>query len=296
MTQNTRRMLSIQAEPGRQKNAKALKRVLFYSFLVVVALTVIIPFLWIFSNGVRPNDEIGKFTDLSVSTFVPQQFTMGNYVRMFEQLDMVKIIFNTLLVALSVTLGSLLINAMTAYAFSRIPFFGKNLIFMIFISMLVLPIEILIITLYLTVSKLGLADSYLSLILPFLATPFGIFFMRQFFAGIPKDLDEAAVIDGCNHYNIFLRILLPLSKTPLLTLGLLVFMQQWDSFIVPVTLINSESKMVLQVALTRLSMGLYMTDYGVLYAGVSLSVIPIAIIYIIFQKHIVQSISTVGIK
>ena len=104
------------------------------------------------------------------------------------------------------------------------------------------------------------------------------------------------MLDGCGHFGIFWRILMPLSKTPLLTLGLLVFMQQWDSFIVPVTFINNESKMVLQVALTRLSMGLYMTDYGVLYAGVTLAIVPMALIYIVFQKNIVDSIAAVGIK
>lgn len=275
---------------------KTMNRSLYYAFLVFVALTVLIPFLWIFSNGIRPNEEIGKFTDFSIRTFLPERVTGENYARMFQQLDMLRIMVNTLLVALSVTVGSLLINALTAYAFSRIPFWGKGFVFMIFVSMLVLPIEILIITLYLTVTRLGLANSYLSLILPFLATPFGIFFMRQFFSNIPRALDEAAILDGCNHFGIFSRVLLPLSKTPLLTLGLLVFMQQWDSFIVPVTFINDESRMVLQVALTRLSMGLYMTDYGVLYAGVSLSILPIAMIYIVFQKHIVDSIAAVGIK
>ncbi len=292
----------MQSTPAFRKNSSGViwrrifNRTLFYAFLLFVSLTVLIPFLWIFSNGVRPNEEIGKFTNFSIRTFIPEQITGSNYARMFEQLDMVRIMINTLMVALSVTVGSLLINAMTAYAFSRIPFWGKGFVFMVFVSMLVLPIEILIIPLYLTVTRLGLANSYLSLILPFLATPFGIFFMRQFFTNIPRALDEAAILDGCNHFGIFSRVLLPLSKTPLLTLGLLVFMQQWDGFIVPVTFINDESRMVLQVALTRLSMGLYMTDYGVLYAGVSLSILPIAIIYIIFQKHIVDSIAAVGIK
>ncbi len=173
---------------------------------------------------------------------------------------------------------------------------GKGFIFMIFISMLMLPIEILIISLYLTLVDLKLSDTYISLILPFLASPFGIFFMRQFFSNVPKELDEAAILDGCGHFKIFSRIYMPLAKTPLLTLGLLVFLQQWDSFIVPVTFINDEGKMLLQVALTRLSMGLYTTDYGVLYAGVSLSIVPILIIYLIFQKHIVENIATTGLK
>lgn len=267
-----------------------------YLFLFVVSLVVILPYLWVLSNAFRPNAEIGQFTNLSWYTFFPQRFTIENYIRMFEQLPIPKIIFNTLLVAFSVTLGSLFINSLTAYSFARIPFKGKGIIFLVIISMLVLPIEVLIIPLYLTVVEMKISDSFASLILPFLATPFGIFFMRQFFSSLPRALDEAATIDGASHFTIFSKIYLPLAKTPIFTLGLLTFLQQWDSFIVPVTLINDESKMLLQVALTRLSMGLYMTDYGVLYAGVALSIVPILIIYLIFQKNIVENIAATGIK
>lgn len=281
---------------GAARRRRVLLQGLTYVFLAFVLLTVILPFAWVLSNAFRANDEIGKFTDFSLYTFWPKDFTMGNFFRMFQQLNMVQILLNTMLVALGVTLGSLFINALTAYAFARIRFAGKNVLFLVLISMLVLPIEILIIPLYLTVARLNLSDTYWALILPFLAAPFGIFFMRQFFSGIPRALDEAAILDGCGHFQIFSRIFIPLSKTPLFTLGLLVFMQQWDSFIVPVTLINDEAKMVLQVALTRLSMGLYMTDYGVLYAGVALSIVPMLIVYLLFQKNIVENIAAVGIK
>lgn len=267
-----------------------------YFFLFCVSLLVILPFVWVLGNAFRPNAEIGMHTNLSWYTFFPNQFTVENFTRMFEQLKIPEIIANTLFVGFSVTLGSLLINSITAYAFARIRFKGRGVIFLVIISMLVLPIEVLIIPLYLTVVKLGISDSFPSLILPFLATPFGIFFMRQFFSSLPIALDEAAIIDGAGHFTIFSRIYLPLAKTPLFTLGLLTFLQQWDSFIVPVTFINDERKMLLQVALTRLSMGLYMTDYGVLYAGVALSVVPILIIYLIFQKNIVENVAATGIK
>ena len=269
---------------------------LMYVFLIFVALLVVIPFVWVMSNGFRPNAEIGKFVDFSWHTFFPQTFTLINYVRMFEQLNMLRIITNTFMVAFAVTFGSLFINSLTGYAFARIDFKGKKTIFIIFLSMAVLPIEILIISLYLTIVDLGLSNTYASLILPFLASPFGIFFMRQFFSTVPKELDEAAILDGCGHYRIFAKIYIPLAKTSLFTLGLLVFLQQWDSFIVPVTFIGDESKMLLQVALTRLSMGLYMTDYGVLYAGVTLSIVPILILFLIFQKNIVENIATTGLK
>lgn len=278
------------------KTKNIILKTLTYAFLSFVALLVVIPFLWVISNGFRPNAEIGKFVNFSWNTFFPETFTLVNYVRMFEQLNMLRIITNTFLIAFAVTFGSLFINSLTGYAFARINFKGKKVIFIIFLSMMVLPIEILIISLYLTIVDLGLSNSYASLILPFIASPFGIFFMRQFFSTIPKELDEAAILDGCGHFRIFTKVYIPLAKTSLFTLGLLVFLQQWDSFIVPVTFIGDESKMLLQVALTRLSMGLYMTDYGVLYAGVTLSIVPILILFLIFQKNIVENIATTGLK
>lgn len=275
---------------------KRIALTFLYIFLVFVSLIVILPYIWVLGNAFRPNAEIGMYTELSWYTFFPNQFTVENFIKMFQQLSIPRILANTLIVAFSVTIGSLLINSITAYAFARINFKGKNAIFMVIISMLVLPIEILIIPLYLTIVKMGMSDSYMALILPFLATPFGIFFMRQFFSSLPIALDEAAIIDGAGHFRIFSGIYLPLAKTPILTLGLLTFLQQWDSFIVPVTLINDEKKMLLQVALTRLSMGLYTTDYGVLFAGIALSVVPILILYLIFQKNIVENIAATGIK
>lgn len=275
---------------------KRIALTFLYIFLVFVSLIVILPYIWVLGNAFRPNAEIGMYTELSWYTFFPNQFTVENFIKMFQQLSIPRILANTLIVAFSVTIGSLLINSITAYAFARINFKGKNAIFMVIISMLVLPIEILIIPLYLTIVKMGMSDSYMALILPFLATPFGIFFMRQFFSSLPIALDEAAIIDGAGHFRIFSGIYLPLAKTPILTLGLLTFLQQWDSFIVPVTLINDENKMLLQVALTRLSMGLYTTDYGVLFAGIALSVVPILILYLIFQKNIVENIAATGIK
>ncbi len=271
-------------------------RVLFYAFLTFFALIVFIPLVWVLGNALRPNGEIGQFTTLSYHTFVPQKFTTENFVNIFGQLNMVKVILNTVFVALMVTFGGLIINSMAAYAFARIQFTGKQAMFTLIISLLVLPIEILIIPLYLTITAVGLKNTFWSLILPFIATPFGIFYMRQFFLNTPRTLDEAAILDGSGHVGIFTRIYLPLAKTPLITLGLLAFLQQWDSFIVPVTFIDIESKMLLQVALTRLAIGLYANDYGILFAGVAISIIPMMILFLIFQQYIVESVASTGIK
>jgi ABC-type glycerol-3-phosphate transport system permease component len=269
---------------------------LFYLFLAFMSLIVLIPLVWVLGNALRPNGEIGMFTGLSANTFVPRRFTAENFVNIFGQLNMLGVISNTVFVAATVTAASLFVNGLAAYALARIGFAGKKIAFALIIALLVLPIEILIIPLYLTISAMGLKNSFASLILPFIATPFGIFFLRQFFMNIPRALDEAAILDGCGHFGIFRAICLPLSKTPLITLGLLSFLQQWDSFIVPVTFIDSESKMLLQVALTRLAIGLYANDYGVMFAGVAISVVPMLALFLFFQRHIVENFATAGIK
>lgn len=264
--------------------------------LVFFALTVIVPFIWVFSNAFRYNSEIGQFSGLNIYTFLPKKLTVDNFRRMFSGLNFLKIMGNTIFVALAVTFSSLFFNSMAAFSFARINFKGKKVIFIIMLATLIVPMEVLIVPLYMTVKDMRLINSLSSLIIPFMASSFGIFFMRQFFLDVPKELEEAAVIDGCSKFKIFFRIFLPLAKTPLITLGLLTFLQQWDSFIVPVTLINDESKMVLQVALTYLSMGIYSTDYGILFAGVVLALVPVLVVFLFLQKYIVENISATGIK
>jgi multiple sugar transport system permease protein len=269
---------------------------IYYVFLTFMAVVVWVPLAWVIGSAFRPNSEIGLFSGLTLHAFLPQRATAENFAHIFSQLDMWRIIGNTVFVAAAVTAGSLLINSLTAYAFAKINFSFKNAIFMIVLSMLVLPIEILIIPLYLTVNDMRMLDSFAALIIPFLAAPFGIFFMRQFFSNVPDALDDAAVLDGCGHFLVFSRIYMPISRTPLITLGLLTFMQQWDSFIVPVTFMFDEKKMLLQVAFTRLAIGLYANDYGVMFAGVVVAIVPIIALFLAFQKNIVESVASAGIK
>ncbi len=266
-----------------------------------MALLVLVPLAWVIGNALRPNGEIGVFTDLQWNTFVPQTFTLENFghifgADVFTGVTMLDVIGNTVFVAVFATLISLFVNAMAAYAFARINFLAKNLVFFLVVSLLVLPLEVLIIPLYLTVRDLGLKDSLFGLILIYSATPFGIFFLRQFFLNTPRTLDEAAILDGCGHFKIFSRIYLPLARTPLITLGLLAFMQQWDSYIAPVSLLETESKMLLQVALTRLAVGLYANDYGLMFAGVAVSIVPMVVLFLFFQRYIVENVATTGIK
>jgi len=275
---------------------QAVVHVLRLIVLMLLLTITIVPVVWGFSLAFRSNQEIVRMHGLSVHTFLPQTPTMMNYLKLFTMVDIPRVFMLTLFVSLSVTALNLAINALAAYAFAKIKFPGRDVIFSIILATLAIPVEILIIPLYRQIYQMGMMNSLVSLIIPFSASAFGIFFMRQFFLGIPKELEEAAYMDGCSRVSIFLKIMLPLSKAALITLGLQIFLQQWDSFLVPVTFISSKSKMLLQVAVNYIYSGLYFNDFGVLYAGMLIATIPIIFVFLFLQKYYVAGITSTGIK
>jgi multiple sugar transport system permease protein len=264
--------------------------------LGLLLLCVALPVLWGLSLAFRSNEEIVKIGGLSVRTFVPEAFTLDNFRRLFKAQDMVRSIALTLGVCAAVTGLSLFLNSLAAYAFARMDFPGKKLLFAVVIATMILPIEILIVPLYRVVKDVGLMNTLAALVLPFGATGFGIFFMRQFLAGVPRELDEAAVIDGCGRSGVFFRILLPLARTPLVTLGLIVFLQQWDGFLVPVTFISKKENMLLQVAINNLYAHIYFNDAALLFAGMVVGALPVIALFISLQKYYIAGISSSGIK
>lgn len=266
------------------------------AFLALLAILVLVPLLWGLSLAFRTNEEIVRMTGVSLHSFLPERVTLANFERLFKAVNMLRVFGVTLLVCLSVTFLSLLVNSAAAFAFARFTFAGRNIIFAIVLATMILPIEILIVPLYRTVKELGFMNSLAALILPFCATGFGIFFMRQFMAGIPRDLDEAAEIDGCNKLVVFSRIIVPLCRTALVTLGLIVFLQQWDNFLIPVTFISKKSLMLLQVAITDIYSHMFFTDTALLFAGIFVSAAPVIVIFVFLQRYYVMGITSTGIK
>lgn len=271
-------------------------RFLSYFILIFFVLVTIIPLGWGIGNAFRSNEELAAMSGLSANTFVPIKFTMVHFVTMFTNLNFVRILMNTFLISTVVMLGNLLFSSMAGYAFARLEFPGKRALFLIAIATLMVPLEVLIIPLYDSVRDYKMMDSYMALVIPFLVNGFGIFYMKQFISNLPKQLDEAAIIDGCNQANIFTRVILPLLKSAMITLGIIVFLQQWDSFIVPVTVMNSKEKMLLQVALQDLQFGLYSNDYGVMFAGIVVAALPVIILFLFLQKYYVEGITSSGLK
>lgn len=272
------------------------KNVVTYMILIVMVVIVLIPMMWGVGNAFRSNGELASMSGLNINTFIPKSFTVSNFVKMFTELNFARVMQNTIFVSLVVTVVSLIFNSMAAFAFARLNFPGKHILFICFLATLMVPIEVLIIPLYGTIRSLKMMDSFSALTIPFLANAFGIFYVRQFIMGIPRSLDEAAIIDGCNLFGVYRRIILPLLKAPMVTLGIIIFLQQWDSFIVPVTVISSKEKMMLQVALQDLQFGLYSNDYGVMFAGIVVAAVPIIIVFLFLQKYYVEGISSSGLK
>ncbi|MBF9016553.1 MULTISPECIES: carbohydrate ABC transporter permease [unclassified Oceanispirochaeta] len=266
------------------------------AILALLMLSVLLPMIWGFFLSFRSNEEIAGMSGLDIHSIIPEVFTFINYFNFFDQTNFPRVLVITLYVCSTVTVISLLINTMAAYAFAKLSFPGKDLIFSIILATLILPIELLIIPLYGQILKFGMVNKLSSLIIPFVASGFGIFYMRQFIKGIPVELEEAAYMDGCSRFVIFFRIVLPLCRTALVTLGVIIFLQQWDSFLVPVTFISSKEKRVLQVILTDLHSGVYFNDYGILYAGIVIASVPILLLFAFIQKYYMEGIASSGIK
>ncbi len=266
-----------------------------YVVFAIAAFIVLIPILWVLGNSFRITEEIGLHTDLNLKLFIPDTVTFDNYKTLFADYPFLRYMLNTVFVAVVVTAVSLLLNSMAAFAFARINFAGKNIIFPILLVTLIVPGEVMLLPSYLLIKNMGLMDNYLALILPALGGAFGIFYLRQSFLGIPKELEEAASIDGSGRLGIYFKIYLPLVRPHLITLGLMTFMGQWDGFIWPLTVLTTPDKYLIQVGLNYLT-GEHYSDWGAIFAGSMVCTLPIILIFICLQKYYIQGIASAGIK
>lgn len=263
-----------------------------YIVMSVLLLIVITPFIWMITGSLKTQGELLQ----SPPTWIPEAPTLDNFRRLFERLDFLHYFRNSSIVAIAVTVGNLLFCSMLGYALAHLNFPGKNIIFGAVLGTLMIPGLVVFIPQFVLVVNLGLANTLPALILPFLVGPFGVFLMRQFFLGIPRDLLEAARIDGASEMGIFFRIMLPLAGPALATLGILTFLGSWNNFLWPLVVASTEKTYTLPVALALVSTGQNQTDYGLLLAGACLVVLPILLVFLFFQRYFIQGIASTGIK
>jgi multiple sugar transport system permease protein len=267
-------------------------RIPLHLLLIVGAAIMGLPFIWMLASSFKPLDEIF----IRPPKLFPMAPTIQNYQTAFSTGDFLPAFINSFYIATLITVVSLLTCAMAAYAFARMRFRGNNVLFAIFLATMMVPVQLTIIPLYIILGQLRWIDTHLALIVPpALFNAFGVFLLRQYVRGIPLELEEAAAIDGASRVKIFTTMILPLLKTPMVALGIFVFLGQWNNFFYPLIFLNSENLFTLPLWVNQFK-GAYASDWGGLMAATSLAAVPFLIIFIVAQRQIVEGIALSGSK
>ncbi|WP_271629264.1 carbohydrate ABC transporter permease [Caldicellulosiruptor sp. DIB 104C] len=274
---------------GRRNTYGIGVKIVFYSICILWALVTLIPYLIAVITSLKPVEDVTKFSiDFSKLTF-------DSYRYITHEFPFLRWLFNSFVVAVAVTTGNILFNSMAAYALARLDFPFKKVVFYVIIGTMMIPGQVLLIPIYLILNRLGWIDSYKGLIIPWLVSAFYIFFMRQYFLTIPKDLEEAALIDGLSRFGIFFKIFLPLSLPALATQAIFIFVGNWNSFMWPSIIASSEELYTLPVGLNSFY-GQYYQFWNQVLAGAILLSLPTIIVFVLFQKYFVKGIVTSGLK
>jgi multiple sugar transport system permease protein len=260
--------------------------------LTVGFVAVVAPFVWMILGSFKGEGELRQ----APPTWWPQSPSLDNYRDLFSKQSFPRYFVNSTLVAVFVTTGNLLFCSMLGYALAKLNFRGKRVVFGLVMGTLMVPGMVTFVPLFVLVANLGLVDSYPGLILPFLVTPFGVFLMRQFIVTLPDDLLDAGRVDGAGELRIFRQIILPLCGPALATLGILTFLGSWNSFLWPLVVAQTQDHYTLPVALALFSTGQNQTNYGLLLAGATVVVLPILVVFLVFQRRFIEGIATTGIK
>ncbi|MGM0138451.1 multiple sugar transport system permease [Enterococcus sp. DIV0755b] len=270
---------------------KNIRSILLNVVLLVLALVTIIPFIWMLISSFAPNSEIVKIT----GSLFPTPSTFQNYIDVQEKFNFMRMFANSLFIAVLTTVIIIYTSSLMGFVFAKFRFKGKNLLFGVVLSTMMLPWAVTIIPKYEMMVDFGWLNTYKALIIPSMVSGFGIFMFRQAISQIPDELIEAARVDGASDFYIFHRIILPMSQNAIASLAIFQFLWSWEDFLWPYLMINDESKQLLSVGL-RLFNGQYGTDYGGLFAATAISIIPVVVIYIAFQKRFIAGVSSGAIK
>ena len=272
-----------------------IKRAGAYLFLSVGALAMVAPFLWMVTTSLKEPGSIFSYDKPWWQDWIPFQFVWSNYVKAWHVVPFARFYLNSLFVSLCVTAGQVATSAMAAYAFARLNFPGRDQIFFAYLATMMIPGAVTMLPVFILLRTLGWIDTYKAVILPGIFTAYGTFLLRQFFLTLPKELEDAAKIDGCSYFGIFWRIILPLSKPALATLTTFTFMGSWLNFMWPLIVLNTHNKFTLPVGLAYFQ-SLHTTDWTLLMAGSLMMILPILIVFLVTQRYFVEGIKLTGIK
>ncbi len=268
-----------------------ISRCLLYVVLIILTAVMLIPFAWMFSASLKLDKDVFIFP----IQWIPEHPRWQNYLDIWTKIPLMTFVLNTVKITLIVTFLQLLTSSFAAYAFAKLKFKYSNILFMAYIATIAVPWQVYMVPQFMMMRKFGLNDSHLAIIFLQAFSAFGVFMMRQFYQGIPDELCEAARIDGMSEYQIYGRIMLPLSKPALSTLTIFTFVSTWNDFLGPLIYLKTEAKKTLQLGL-KMFISQYSSEYGLIMAASVLSLIPVLIVFLSLQKYFVEGIAATGVK
>lgn len=279
------------------KTKQIISKSIYHLLVCGFGLVMIYPLIWMVMSSFKPTSTIFS----TAGNLIPESFTLENYIngwKGFAGIGFGQFFKNSLFIAITATIGTVLSSAVVAFGLARCKFWGRKILFGAMLVSMMLPAQVLMIPQYLWYQKLGWVGSFIPLIVPyfFAIQGFFVYLMMNFIEGIPTELDEAAKIDGCSYYGIFVRIILPLIKPALITAGIFSFMWRWDDFLSALLYVSNSVQYPVSLALKLFSDPGSSSDYGAMFAMATLSILPAVLIFIFFQKYLVEGISTSGLK
>jgi multiple sugar transport system permease protein len=283
-------MADIALAPRRMPARELTGWIILHVVIVLGAVAMFFPFFWTLITSISPG------VGLTIApTLIPENPSLLAYQRLFSELPFLRIIGNSLLLAAVTTVIQLVTSSTAAYAFSRLPFRGRSVVFAVYLATMMIPLQVLIVPLFVELKSFGLLNTYLGALLPTFASAFGIFLLRQAINQVPRELDEAAMLDGAGHFRTFFSIVLPNIRPALATLTVFAFMGSWNSFLWPLVVLRKPELQTLPIALAGLQ-GQYTTEWDIIMAGSVVSILPMLALYIFAQKYVIQGVASSGIK
>jgi multiple sugar transport system permease protein len=275
---------------ARSASTPRVRTVVLWVVVVLGAVAMFFPFLWTIITSITPD------AGLTVTpALFPSNPTFEAYQRLFDERPFGRIIANSVALAAITTVVQLFTSATAAYVFSRMPFPGRGVVFAVYLATMMIPLQVLLVPLFVELRTFGLLNTYLGALLPTFASAFGIFLLRQAMNQVPRELDEAATLDGAGHFRMFAQIILPNIKPALATLTVFAFMGSWNSFLWPLVVLRKPELQTLPIALAGLQ-GQYTTEWDIVMAGSVVSILPMLALYLFAQKYIIQGVASSGIK
>ncbi len=286
---------SAQAKQTRGKSRKPINvgDIISYTILTIAAILVMMPLAWMFSTSLRPTQESFHLPP----AWLPTDFRWENYIAPFESsVPFVDLFINSMRITVAVTLGQLVTCSLAGYAFARLRFPGRDMLFLLLLGSLMVPFQVTIIPIFLLMRDLNLIDNPLAIILPGLISAFGVFLMRQFFKQMPQELFDAARVDGAGHIRSFLQIALPLAGPAMATLAIITFNATWNAYFLPLVFLNSWHKMTLPQGIALLTGYMGSGNPSVVMAAVTMAIIPVLILFLVAQRWIIEALTRSGLK